>query len=339
MRPKPFVLLACCVFLFVKAQAQDLHDIAQTFLHTLDSDLLEKAQFKINDEERFNFNYVPIARKGPTFHDFNEEQKEAATHLLKASLSQEGFRKTSEIMALENILAVLENNERTMPDGTPMRDALNYHFSIFGKPTEGAYWGWRFEGHHVSLNFVASKGAIVSATPSFMGSNPGVVPSGNLKGKEVLKEETKLGFELLNSLSKEQLAQAVFSNEAPFEIFTRNNRNTSRLEPNGVWYSDLSQEQKTIFQKLLHLYLNNYEAEFSKSMSSKIDKADINKLSFAWAGSLEPGKGHYYRLQGPSILIEYDNTQNNANHVHTVVRDLTNDFGNDILKQHYHEDH
>lgn len=339
MRLKKLLLSPLCILLFATGHTQELHTLAQDFLNTLDADLLEKAQFQINDDERFNFNYVPLARKGPTFNDFNTKQKEAATNLLKASLSQEGFRKASEIMALENILAVLEKNKNKMPDGTSMRDALNYHFSIFGKPEKGEFWGWRFEGHHVSLNFVASEDTILSATPSFMGSNPGIVPSGKSQGKQVLKKETEIGFELLNSLSKEQLTQTVFSNEAPYEIFTKNNRTVSNLEPNGILFSDLSQEQKGIFLKLLNLYLNNYEAEFSKSLKAKIKDADIDQLSFAWAGSLKPGQGHYYHIQGPTILIEYDNTQNNANHVHTVVRDLTNDFGQDILKQHYDHSH
>ncbi|MUH37010.1 DUF3500 domain-containing protein [Zobellia amurskyensis] len=339
MRLKKLLLLPFCILAIATGRSQDLHTFAQTFLHTLNADLLEKIQFKISDAERFNFNYVPVARKGPTFNDFNTEQKEAATNLLKASLSQEGFRKASEIMALENILAVLENNERMMPDGTPMRDALNYHFSIFGEPAAGEFWGWRFEGHHVSLNFIASKGAILSATPSFMGSNPGTVPSGESKGKQVLKKETEIGFELLNSLSEKQLAQAIFSNEAPYEIFTRNHRTVSNLEPKGILFADLSEEQKASFQKLLNLYLDNYEARFSKSLKTKIEEAGFNNLSFAWAGSQKPGQGHYYHIQGPTILIEYDNIQNNANHVHTVVRDLTNDFGQDILKDHYDHSH
>ncbi|MBT2161713.1 DUF3500 domain-containing protein [Zobellia barbeyronii] len=339
MRLKELLLLPFCILFFAIGHTQELHTLAQDFLSTMDAGLLKEAQFQLNDDERFNFNYVPIQRKGPTFNNFNEKQKEAATNLLKASLSQEGFRKASEIMALENILAVLENNKKKMPDGTPMRDALNYHFSIFGKPAAGEFWGWRFEGHHVSLNFIASEDTMISATPSFIGSNPGVVPSGKSQGKQVLKKETEIGFELLNSLSKEQLTKAVFSNEAPYEIFTKNNRTVSNLEPNGILFSDLSEEQKAIFQKLLNLYLNNYKAEFSKSLKTKIEEADFNKLSFAWAGSLKPGQGHYYHIQGPTILIEYDNTQNNANHVHTVVRDLTNDFGQDILKEHYNHSH
>ena len=330
------LILGLCFF---STQSQSLDKLAEEFLNSLDPELRLKAIFDLKDGERYNFNYVPVFRKGPTFRDFDATQKEAALQLLRASVSKEGYLKAYEIMQLEAALAVLENNSRTMADGSPMRDVLNYHFCIFGKPDTGQFWGWRFEGHHLSLNFVASAGKIVASTPSFMGSNPGKVPSGPEKGKEVLKQETELGFQLVNALSDNQLAIARFSDTAPNDIFTRNQKEADKLEPRGIFYPDLSEEQKAVYTNLLQLYLDNYEAQFSKSLKTKIEEAGMEKLSFAWAGSLEPGAGHYYRLQGPTLLIEYDNTQNNANHVHTVVRDLTNDFGEDVLKRHYDEDH
>lgn len=336
---KKVVLFIICCTVFGKVQSQDLNAKAKEFLNMLDPKLRARALFTLNDSERFNFNYIPIVRKGPSFTDFDESQKRAALDLLRASLSMEGYRKTSEIMELENILIVLENNRLKMSDGTPMRDALNYHFCIFGEPITGNFWGWRFEGHHISLNFMASEGKIVSSTPSFLGSNPAVVPTGKHKGKEVLKLETQLGFALINSFSQDQLAQARYSERAPREIITRNNRKAKNLEPKGIAYTALSKDQKAAFIKLLNVYLDNYETEFSESLRSKIENAGLDKLSFAWAGGLQPGTGHYYRIQGPVLLVEYDNTQNNANHVHTVVRDLTNDFGEDLLQEHYKRDH
>lgn len=327
------------IFVMGSGSAQELKILAQEFLKTLGPELQEKTLFTLNSEERFNFNYVPIARKGPTFHDFNEGQKQAALALLQASLSTAGYQKASEIMALEAILVVLENNTRKKPDGSPMRDILNYHFCIFGDPENNDFWGWRFEGHHISLNFVAEDGMIVASTPFFMGSNPGIAPSGEHKGKEVLKQETKLGFDLLNSLTKDQLAIARFSETAPMEIFTSNKRKAWHLDHKGISYATLSEDQKVLFMKLLNVYLSNYESHFSETFKSKIKKSGFEKLSFSWAGSLQEGKGHYYSIQGPMLLIEYDNTQNNANHVHTVVRDLTNDFGGDVLQEHYKTNH
>lgn len=338
MKLKSFLFLVGCSLFCANVSSQELNLLATEFLNTLDPELKSKTIFTLDSEERLNFNFIPIVRKGPTFHDFNDEQKQAAMALLRASLSAEGFRKTKEIIELENILLELESGKFKMPDGTG-RDALNYHFCVFNDPATEQFWGWRFEGHHISFNFVGSKGKIVASTPSFLGSNPALVLEGKLKGKEVLKLESELGFTLVNSLSKEQLGKALFSEEAPREIFTNNKQEVTNLDPIGISYSDLNQDQKEAFEKLLLVYLNNYESGFSKSLLDKINASGMDRLSFAWAGSLAPGKGHYYRLQSPVILIEYDNTQNNANHIHTAVRDLTNDFGRDILREHYSESH
>jgi len=338
MTLKSFLLLVGCSLICANISSQELNALATKFLNTLDAELKSKTIFTLDDEERLNFNFIPIIRKGPTFHDFNDEQKQAAMDLLRTSLSAEGFRKTKEIIALENVLLEIEGGKFKMPDGSG-RDALNYHFCVFNDPATQQFWGWRFEGHHISFNFVASKGKIVASTPSFLGSNPAIVREGKQKGKEVLKLETQLGFDLVNSLSKEQLGKALFSEEAPREIFTTNKQEVTNLDPLGISYADLNKSQKEALEKLLMVYLDNYESGFSQSLLDKINTTGMDKLSFAWAGSLTPGKAHYYRLQSPVILIEYDNTQNNANHVHTAVRDLTNDFGRDLLKEHYSESH
>lgn len=318
--------------------AQDVKTCAQAFLKSLTPELRKQTLFELNDEERQNWYFTPVYRKGSTLNDFNEEQTQAALALLRASISEEGYRKTQQIMDLENILFIIENDPK-MPDGSHKRDPLNYHFWIFGNPSEDDYWGWRFEGHHVSWNFVASKGELVSSTPAFMGSNPAIVQDGEHKGREVLKEETALGYVLVRSLSEEQLATARFSETAPPEMFTSNQRKASPLKHKGIQYNELSETQKESFGKLLQLYLDKFETKFSESLTTKIAKAGFENLTFAWAGSLEAGEGHYYSIQGPFLLIEYDNTQNNNNHVHTVVRDLTNDFGEDELRLHYEKSH
>ncbi|MGF1560008.1 MAG: DUF3500 domain-containing protein [Flavobacteriaceae bacterium] len=332
----------CCVFfcfsLFFSTRSQDLNTKAQEFLATLSPELKEKTCFTLTDEERLNWYFTPVYRKGSTLNDFNEEQKQAALELLRASISADAYLKTQAIMDLENILFVIENDPK-MPDGSHKRDPLNYHFSIFGDPADNGFWGWRFEGHHVSLNFVASKGELVSSTPAFMGSNPGKVRSGERKDHEVLKLETALGYALVRSLSDEQLASARFLDTSPIEIFTSNQPKASPLEHKGISYANLSEQQKTAFKDLVQLYLDKFEANFSEEFKIKIEKAGLENHSFAWAGSLDDDEGHYYSVQGPFLLIEYDNTQNDNNHVHTVVRDLTNDFGEDLLQEHYSKDH
>ena len=332
----------CCVFfcfsLFFTTRSQDLNTKAQEFLATLSPELKEKTCFTLTDEERQNWYFTPVYRKGSTLNDYNEKQKQAALELLRASISADAYLKTQAIMDLENILFVIENDPK-MPDGSHRRDPLNYHFSIFGDPADNGFWGWRFEGHHVSLNFVASKGELVSSTPAFMGSNPGKVLSGERKDHEVLKQETALGYALVRSLSNEQLASARFLDTSPIEIFTSNQPKASPLDHKGISYANLSEQQKTAFKDLVQLYLDKFEANFSEEFKIKIEEAGLENHSFAWAGSLDDGEGHYYSVQGPFLLIEYDNTQNDNNHVHTVVRDLTNDFGENLLQEHYSKDH
>jgi hypothetical protein len=338
MKKLAAALLIILIFV-IDLQAQEIVQKANEFLKTLSPELKSKTLFPMEDPERYNLNFIPIERKGTTFHDFDERQKNAALALLNASLSNEGYWKTTEIIELEKILFVLENNKNKFSDGNPWRDPLNYHFWIFGNPSPDNLWGWKFEGHHISLNFVSTENRIVSSTPSFMGTNPAVMEVQGHKRKEVLKKEADLGFQLVNSLTGDQLKIARFSDTAPEEIITRNHRNVEIIEPRGIYFAALNDHQKSIFKKLLNVYMENYEPGFSETLISKIEQAGLDNLSFAWAGSLKPGVAHYYRIQGPVILIEYDNTQNNANHVHSVVRDLTNDFGEDILKKHYRHDH
>lgn len=320
------------------SSAQDITSAANKFIASLTPSLKQQAMFSFEDDERFNMNFVPMVRRGPTFHDFNQAQKSAALHLLEVSLSSAGYLKATQIMELERVLREIEGDVK-LSDGHFRRDPLNYHFCVFGTPSATGVWGWRFEGHHISLNFVSQGGKIQSSTPSFFGANPGVVKSGAEKGKQVLREETRLGFELISSLTPAQLKITRFSENAPHEIISGNDRNARALEPAGLTYAAMNAAQKATFERLLKVYVDNYQLGFSRTLMDKITKAGLENLSFAWAGGLKPGGGEYYRIQGPMLLIEYDNTQNNGNHVHTVVRDLTNDFAEDILKNHYQMHH
>lgn len=333
-----FIKSSLVAFLLVgpSAYAQtQLAAKANEFLSMLDEAQSAKARYDFEDEERLNWHFVPRERHGISLNELNDKQRRAALNLLKASLSEPGYQKATNIMALENVLREVESRG---PNDT-YRDPLNYYFTVFGNPETQELWGWRFEGHHISVNFSASDGMLVSSTPTFWGSNPAIVRSGRDTGKQVLKQETDLGFTLVNSLDMNQLKTAVFADKAPAEIITGNAKAAELQEPKGLAYTDMKDAQKKLFLQLLNVYVKNYQLGFSKRLMEKIEKAGIENLSFAWAGSLQPGAGHYYRIQGPMLLIEYDNTQNNANHVHTVVRDLTNDFAGDILKEHYNRDH
>jgi hypothetical protein len=325
-----FVLISAPLISF----SQSLPLVVNKFSASLNEGQKKKAFYQFGDEERFNFNFVPLKRNGVPLADLSEAQKEKAKEMLKAFLSIQGYDKVQLIIQLEPILKVLEN--RGADDN--YRDPVKYYITQFGTP-ENPVWGWRFEGHHISLNFTCKGNEIVASTPSFMGSNPAIVPSGAKKGLQILEQEQSLGFKLINSMSPDQMKVARFSETAPPEILNGNSRKAKALEPNGIKFIKLDKSQQSLFLELLNVYVKNYELGFSKTLMKKIETAGIDNLSFAWAGSLAQGEGHYYRIQGPMLLIEYDNTQNNANHVHSCVRDLTNDFAEDILREHYQKEH
>ncbi|HEX6892746.1 MAG TPA: DUF3500 domain-containing protein [Chryseolinea sp.] len=308
---------------------------ANKFLSSLPEPLRQKAQYKFDDEERFNWHFVPKARNGVSFRDFDPAQRDAALDLLRTSLSAKGYQKATAIMELENVLREVEGRG----SNDKYRDPLNYYLTIFGSPADNKPWGWRFEGHHIALNFSSVSNRIESSTPSFFGSNPGIVRSGPEKGKQILKDESELAFSLVNSFDADKLKIALISETALPEIVSFNSRKAIPLNPAGLSYLAMNDQQRTLLTKLLETYVRNYELGFSNKLMEKIKKAGIDKLTFSWAGSLKPGSGYYYRIQGPMLLIELDNTQNDANHVHSVVRDLTNDFGEDILREHYEKEH
>jgi hypothetical protein len=220
-----------------------------------------------------------------------------------------------------------------------VRDPELYYLTVFGTPGSQAPWAWRLEGHHLSLNFTVAGGASVSVTPSFLGSNPARVVTGPREGLRVLAAEEDLARELVRSLSEEQRKAAIYDAKAPDDIITGADRKARQLSPPGLAVGQMTPGQVELLKRLLEEYVHRYRPELAESDMKKIETAGMDKVSFAWAGATEPGKGHYYRLQGPSFVMEYDNTQNNANHVHTVWRDLQNDFGEDLLRKHYDESH
>jgi len=305
------------------------------FLQALSPTQKAKAQFAFDDEERYNWHYIPIDRKGIPLKELTPGQRKAGMDLLHTALSDTGFNKTLAVIQLEQVLKEVENR----PANDEHRSPEKYYFSIFGNPVSDSIWGWRFEGHHVSFNFSSENNQLISGTPGFLGTNPAIVLSGPEKGKQILKNESELGFALLHSLDKKQLEKAVINVKAPAEIFTTDSRKAMISDPMGILYSELNITQQKNFMQLLSIYIHRYTVLFAMGMMHEIESAGLNTLRFAWAGDQQPGLGHphYYRIQGPTIIIEYDNTQNNANHVHTVIRDLKNDFGGDELMDHYNK--
>ena len=348
MKRHPIILLLLLLMGPWAAQAQqptkptpqavkdEMREAARAFVATLSDDQKKEAAFAFENEERYTWFFTPHERKGLTLKHMTPPQRLAAMGLLRSGLSDEGYRKATEIMDTENVLRVIEKR----PENDTRRDPDNYFVTIFGDHSSENPWGWRFEGHHLSVQFSSLTGRVVGTTPLFLGSNPGEVRAEvPQKGRQILRRETEQAFALLATLTPDQLKLAVLAPQAFTEVVTSNNRTASLERMDGLPLSQMTAQQRPMFMSLLETYLNNYRVTLAKQQYDKLQKSGMDSLRFAWAGDLTPqlgdGKGWYYRLHGPTILIEYDNSQNNANHVHTVVRDLTNDFGEDMLKEHY----
>lgn len=335
---KTLMIAFVCMFATTFIHAQDMVASAVKFVNMLDSSQRAKALYPFDNDERYNFHYFPIDnRKGIPMDQLNASQQQAAMTLIKTCLSEKTVEKVKEIMQLEVLLKAIENRK---PEDH-FRDPGKYNFTFFGIPAANTIWGWRFEGHHVCFNFSSKDNKLVAGTPGFLGSNPGIVQDGPQKGKQILKDEADMAFALLHTLSKEQLPKALIDTIAPGEIITFVSRKAMIDGHAGIAYTDLNAAQQQQLLQLVKLYIYRFTKLFADDMLKEIQQAGLENLRFAWAGAQQPQKGkpHYYRIQGPTLIIEYDNSQNNANHVHTVVRDLKNDFGGDMLLEHYKASH
>jgi hypothetical protein len=313
--------------------AAEMATAALNFWNALTPEQQQKAGFDFKDEERHNWHFVPRARKGLPWKDMTVTQRHLAHAFLASGLGQRGYAKATSIMSLEEILKEMEN------DSGARRNPELYYFSVFGKPSPDATWGWRVEGHHLALNFTIVNGKALAGAPSFLGTNPGEVRQGPRKGLRILAAEENLGRQLVKSLNDEQRRVAVTSEKAPNDILTGNKRKITLGAPKGLALAKMTTEQQAVLKALVHEYAHRLRREMAEQDLARIEAAGWDKVHFEWQGGLEPGDGHYYSIQGPTFLAEYDNTQNNANHVHAVWRDPANDFGEDLLKKHYEQDH
>ena len=304
---------------------------AADFLATLDPAQKTKANLPFDGDERENFHYTPRDRAGLPLKEMTDAQREAVMNLLDSALSEKGKLKVTQVITLEGILAEIEKK----PDS---RDPGKYGIIIFGTPGDLKGWGWRFEGHHLSFNLTFAGGK-TSVTPSFLGSNPAEVRESPHKGLRVLAAEEDLARTLVSTLVAAGKPEVVFSEKPPGEIITAENRTATTLDPVGVLASDMTETQRTALLTLIAEYTGRYRSEIAAADMEKIKTAGIDKIRFGWAGGTKPGEAYYYRIQGPTFLMEAANVQNNANHIHATWRDFTGDFGRDLLREHYRGDH
>jgi len=335
MTPARFIAAACLVFCatFVVDAIQTRPDAAMAAAAKAlvaaigDGPAREKLMFAFDDAERFNWHFIPRARKGLPLKEMTEPQRKAATALLKTGLSASGFSRAEAVRSLEDVLFAQSKS--------PTRDREMYFFTIFGTP--GAErWGWRYEGHHLAQNWTIVSGKAVATTPAFFGANPAEVMDGPQKGARALKGEADLGWALLGVLTDEQRKMAVVSETAPSDILTMNSRKAAIQENSGVSFTGLNQKQQAMLMALVEEHANAQVPALAAARMVKV-RANTASIRFAWMGAttLAPGAAHYYRIQGASFLIEYDNTQNRANHQHIVWRDFNGDFGDDLIAAHY----
>jgi Protein of unknown function (DUF3500) len=306
---------------------------ATAWLAALSAEARRRAVFAFADRERLNWGYVPRRREGVPFKDMAGPARAAAHELLKASLSAAGYDKAVNVIRLEGVLRQLETF------GGLMRDPDNYAVTVFGAPGPDAPWGWRLEGHHLSLNFTLVPGKPIAATPAFLGANPAAVRGGPHAGLRALAHEEDLGRALAQSMDAAQRGRMVIGAQSLGDIVAGPSRSDRLTTPAGVAGADLGPPQRERLVRLVEEYARNMRAEVADDELRRLREAGLERVHFAWAGPLEPGHAHYYRIHGPTVLIELDNTQNDANHIHSVWQDPRNAFGADLLRAHYQRGH
>jgi Protein of unknown function (DUF3500) len=316
---------------------QRMAEAAEAFLSSLDAGQRGEASFLFDSDERLRFHFIPVEsfpRQGLRIRDMSETQRGRAHDLLGAGLSSRGYLTAQQIIELEGILRDLEGESRRLA-----RDPEEYLLSVFGTPSPGGTWGWRFEGHHLSLNFTIVAGEAVASAPAFLGANPAEVREGPRRGLRPLAAEEDAARALLEALDASQREQAILDDVAPRDIVTGAELDIAPLSPDGISATDLSSAQRALLMDLVAVYTGVMADELAAQRMARLTDAGVDRISFAWAGSSVRGEPHYYRVQGPTFLIEYDNTQNDANHIHSVWRDFEGDFGRDLLREHLRDDH
>ena len=317
---------ACLPALGDAAVAANMRSAAQALLASVDAAGRHKLILPFEDEKRTDWHYTPRSRPGLSFADLDAAQRDRVHRLLRTALDAAGHRRVMNIIELELVLREIETLGL-------FRDPEKYSVVFFGAPDAGKPWGWRFEGHHLSLSFTL-RGDAIATTPSFFGANPAEVPKGPKKGLRVLAGEEDEGRKLLAMLDPGQRKAAVVDTRTYGDIVTRNLERASPLENRGIEARALNEAQKAQLRKVVEAYAAGFEAPLrAERLARALDGFD--SIRFAWAGATERGRPHYYRVQGPKFLIEYDASQDAGNHIHTVWRDFSGDFGRDLLRSHY----
>lgn len=303
---------------------------ALAFIQSLNEAQKSRALFPFEAVTRFNWHFLPptmVARHGAVVKDMDANQKQLLYDFMQVYLSAKGFKKTRDIMDYEYYLKEIQPKN-------PSRIPENQFVAFYGDPGKDKVWGWKFGGHHLALNFTVVNHQL-SFAPFFFGVYPAEAETGERKGTRLMKEEEDMALDLINSFNEKQKNKAIFSLTTFNEVLTTNSVHVGPLADEGISVKDMNPTQKAGLNQLIMHYLSAMPPKIAEMRLKHIAAEDFHAVKFAWAGSTERKKAHYYRIQGKSFLVEFDNTQDNANHIHTVWRDFRGDFGTDLLKEHY----
>jgi len=350
---KNYLLFLLIILGFQNIVSQTVDNIiteTKEFLNTLNQDELQLLNYNFNDTLRSKWTNLPVGlakRPGIKYGALSIESKIKFHHILSTLLSSQGYLKTTSIMQLDDILNKLyedayakkEIDDQLIEELRNLKWGYdNYFVSLWGTLDEMSVWGIKFEGHHISLNLTVT-GNKFSLTPLFLGSDPAEVHSSKYAGLRVLSKEEDYGFLLINALSDTQKSIATLTKEVPKDIITNPNFKGRLTDYYGIKADKLTSEQQKILEYIIKEYIHNLEHEKAHEYLGHIKNSGIDSVYFAWIGSYEPQNNHYYIINGPGFIIEYDNVgfQNNGNHIHSIWREKGNDFGEDLLKKHYLE--
>jgi len=330
------LLCSCSTVPTVEVVGSELAAVASNFLAGLDAEQRKVAQLPLADEETMAWHFVPGRYAGVELGALNREQRAQANEVLRTMLSATGFAKTMAIRDLESVLHELESKPNKP---AAHRDPDRYALLVCGDPVQNGTFVVRYQGHHVSLRMAVVEGMLVGHSPRFFGTNPHVLPE-KFARPPVLGTEERLARELLAPLGKEELSKVVINSKAPADVLLGPGKEPAVLgERVGLSWSELGPVSRDCLWRLLEVHAHMLRPDVAKDELARIRAAGRDELFFAWAGSMTVGEGHYYRIHGSDFAVEYDCTQNGANHVHVVWRDFNNDFGGDALQRHLREQH
>lgn len=347
------LLLTLCCFSAIAASSQssynqEIRNVAGKIISSLDPLQKRAALLSFDDTARIKWNNLPIglrARSGISIGNMTEDQRKLLHRLLSASLSSQGYLKATSIMHLDNLLNMFVDTAyaRKMIDDSLKKFLVdlkwthrNYYLAFFGLPDQ-PNWGFKIEGHHLSVNYTFT-GDKISVTPWFIGTDPAEMPFTEYAGWRVLGEEEDLGLRLIRMLTPDQQKKATMSSAVPGDIITGAESGKRLIDYWGIKASEMNTQEKEVLQNIIREYVFNMEFEKATEEYNKILKAGINNIYFGWIGPYEEKQQHYFMLNGPTFLIEFDNAggpRKEANHIHTIWREKGNEYGEDVLRQHY----